>query len=311
MAANGAARSCNSCKKIQSEVPESLKWCTKCKQALYCSRECQRTDWPSHKQLCVSKAEQEAASADNYLIKVQLMPGDIENPAISRTLSCPAVATFEQLHRALQIAFGWATTHTYDFTVKDPDYDPKEDEEDMATMIRRITASYYEGQQSSTEPRQNLLRITAKSQGWMGPFGAVDNMHSGRRSHPRTPEKSSDKLRLFEVLENAQYRGNDIEYEYDFGDSWTHKITVIGRTAHSGHFVCVDGEGHPCAEDAGGLRGWKDLVNAYRAITPTKEQREKMEWFETQCSNRDHRGLAGDRITQWDKRLVNRLLAQV
>ena len=91
------------------------------------------------------------------------MPGDIENPAILRTLSCPAVATFEQLHQALQIAFGWATTHTYDFTVKDPDYEPEEHEEDVASYIQRITASYQGGQQSSTAPRENLLRITAKS----------------------------------------------------------------------------------------------------------------------------------------------------
>jgi len=239
------------------------------------------------------------------------MPGDIENPAILRTLSCPAVATFEQLHQALQIAFGWATTHTYDFTVKDPDYEPEEHEEDVASYIQRITASYQGGQQSSTAPRENLLRITAKSQGRMGIFGAVDNMHSGRRSHPRTPEKGSNKIKLYEVFQNVQYRGNDLEYEYDFSDCWTHKITVTGRTMHSGHFVCVAGEGHPCAEDAGGLHGWMDLVEAYKAMTPTKEQREKREWFETQCSNQDRRGLAGDRITQWDKELVNRLLAQL
>jgi hypothetical protein len=314
MAANGGEASCNSCKKPQAEVPETLKRCAKCQKVLYCSKECQRTDWSSHKLVCISKADEDAVSAGNYVLKVQLRPGDIENPAIWRTLSCPAVATFERLHRALQIAFGWATTHTYDFKVRDPDYEPAdevEDGEDMAAMIMRLTETYNTGQQSHTAPRQNLLRIIAKSQNRMGGFGAVDSMHSGARSHPRTSEKASDKVKLHEVLEHAEYRGNSLEYEYDFGDCWTHEITVTGRIAHSNTFSCTAGEGHPCAEDAGGVHGWMELVEAYKTARPTKEQREKRKWFETMCSNRDSGGLAGTRVEQWDQRLVNRLLAQV
>jgi Plasmid pRiA4b ORF-3-like protein/MYND finger len=312
MAANRGELSCSSCKKPQAEVPETLKRCAKCQKVLYCSKECQRTDWSSHKLVCLSKADEEAASAGNYVLKVQLKPEDIKNPAIWRTLSCPAVATFERLHRALQIAFGWATTHTYDFKARDPDYDPAdEDEEDMATMIMRLTETYNRSQQSQSAPRQNLLRIIAKSQDQMGGFGAVDSMHSGMRSHPRTPEKVSDKLKLYEVLEHADYRGNSLEYEYDFGDCWTHAITVTGRTRRSNTFSCTDGGGHPCAEDAGGVHGWTKLVEAYKAARPTEEQREKRKWFETMCSNLDRGGLAGAKLEQWDKTLVNRLLARV
>lgn len=308
MATRTGELSCNSCKKLRSDVSQPLKRCAKCLKALYCSQECQRTDWPSHKRFCISRAEEEAASAENYELKVQLRPGDIDNPAIWRTLSCPAVATFEQLHRALQIAFGWATTHTYDFRVKDSDYKPEEHEEDEATMIQRLTAAFHRGRQSHNAPRENLLRIIAKPEGG---FGAIDDMHSGMRSHPQTPEKRSDKLKLYEILEDARYRGSDLEYEYDFGDRWTHAITVIGRTDHSTTFSCIAGEGHPCAEDAGGFSGWKELVEAYRTARPDEEQREKKEWFETRCSNQDRRGLAGERIKQWDKGLVNRMLAQV
>ena len=311
MAANGVEVACNLCKKTQAEVPQPLKRCAKCRKALYCSQDCQQTDWPSHKRLCISKAEEEATSAGNYLLRAQLRPGEIESPAIWRTLSCPAVATFGRLHKALQIAFGWATTHEYDFTIKDPSYAPEDNEDDVAAMIQRFTATFHRGQQSQTAPRQNLLRILAKSQDRMGAFGAVDNMYSGMRSHPRTPEQSSNQTKLYEVLENSKYRGNDLEYEYDFGDCWTHKISVIGRTEHSNIFVCTDGEGHPCAEDAGGAKGWNNLVEAYRTVSPTDDQREKKEWFETICSNRDQGGLPGDRVKQWDKRLVNRLLAQI
>ena len=53
------------------------------------------------------------------------------------------------------------------------------------------------------------------------------------------------------------------------------------------------------------------LVEAYKAARPNKEQREKKEWFETQCSNQDRQGLAGERIREWDRGLVNRMLAEV
>ena len=42
----------------------SLRRCTGCKSSSYCSKDCQRTDWPSHKQLCKSIQSQ---NPQNYL----------------------------------------------------------------------------------------------------------------------------------------------------------------------------------------------------------------------------------------------------
>ena len=56
----------------------------------------------------------------NYVLRVRLARGSIVSPPIERMLSCPALATFHQLHVALQIAFGWALIHKYDFIVHDP-----------------------------------------------------------------------------------------------------------------------------------------------------------------------------------------------
>ncbi|KAL7279459.1 hypothetical protein ACG7TL_007302 [Trametes sanguinea] len=43
-------KACTVCRKKDVQ----LKWCAKCHKTWYCSKECQKLDWPSHKQTCVS-----------------------------------------------------------------------------------------------------------------------------------------------------------------------------------------------------------------------------------------------------------------
>jgi hypothetical protein len=57
------------------------------------------------------------------VIKLHLNPGEITNPPVVRTISCPSSMTFMALHQAIQTAFDWATTHSFDSAVKDPDFD--------------------------------------------------------------------------------------------------------------------------------------------------------------------------------------------
>ncbi len=93
----------------------------------------------------------------NYLLSIHLEPNEITNPAVKRTLSCPATTTFYELHEAIQVAFGWSTTHTFDFKTIDPNAPREEDEdanESMMNMIRSMTPGM-----QSTAPKRNLLRI--------------------------------------------------------------------------------------------------------------------------------------------------------
>src|SRR4051812_35739924 len=96
---NGEKACCAVCKKGQDAGDVSLKRCARCGSVSYCSRECQAQDWPTHKTSC---------KRPNYVLTVDLCPEYINAPRVRRTLSCPATATFLQLHHALQIAFGWA-----------------------------------------------------------------------------------------------------------------------------------------------------------------------------------------------------------
>ena len=45
-------RVCACCMKNEKDLPGPLKHCARCKRTLYCSRECQSSNWKRHKKLC-------------------------------------------------------------------------------------------------------------------------------------------------------------------------------------------------------------------------------------------------------------------
>lgn len=98
---------------------------------------------------------------------------------------------------------------------------------------------------------------------------------------------------------------------YNFGDNRENYMKVVGREPplEGEDFRCLSGVGHYVAEDVGSKSGWNRLKEAYAAANPTKEQRENMEWFETQCSNNDPKGLREDRINFVDIDAINKALA--
>ena len=97
---------CHKCGELEGEEKHQL--CGRCKAVRYCSRDCQAADWADHRSSWKPK---------NYLLKVHLCPDVINDPTVTRVLSCPATARFADLHRALQVAFQWASTHLYEFAV--------------------------------------------------------------------------------------------------------------------------------------------------------------------------------------------------
>jgi hypothetical protein len=53
-------RSCSVCQKNASEVPGALQRCGRCHDRLYCSLECQKSDWKQHKKTCGKKPHDES-----------------------------------------------------------------------------------------------------------------------------------------------------------------------------------------------------------------------------------------------------------
>lgn len=115
---------------------------------------------------------------------------------MTRTLSCPARAKFSDLHKALQIAFAWSSTHTYDFKIKDPVLEAFLDAQDAAKGEAAQMAELMENMMSRTslfgQPapagRKYHLRVV-QQEGEDGGQFYPDVMHSWQRENPETPEK--------------------------------------------------------------------------------------------------------------------------
>lgn len=281
--------------------------CARCKTNTYCSKNCQKQDWRNgHRDQC--RPQVPSDTLDNYVLRIQLYPERIRTPPITRKLSCPANATFHQLHRALQVTFSWATTHTYDFIVNDPSASADGDDESMQAYISRLTGGM--GRPLEEMPglaKPYLLRLVEPR--LRQPGGrAIDSMHDRMRRNDDSPGRKSTDVLLRDVFEDQPYRGQKLEYCYDFGDTWMHDIKVVARKAPTSTFECLGGQGHAAAEDVGCEEGWEGLLKAYRAERPSQEQKETMSWYERQCSNGDARGLKGNRVDYFDKDGINQVL---
>lgn len=155
-------------------------------------------------------------------MKVHLSPNDITGPLIISTFSCLAIATFEKFNRTLKPAFGWASTHSYDFKVKDPQVEAEaaaaDDNDATLRMTRRIGAGGGPMPDSSPDAPPYPLRVEEEPRD--GPFSGlgVGIMHKVHRKKPLTPEKKSTQIHMHDVFDKQQYQGMPFEYEDDFRD---------------------------------------------------------------------------------------------
>ena len=100
-----------------------------------------------------------------------------------------------------------------------------------------------------------------------------------------------DSTPLAEVARRVR---STFTYEYDFGDSWDHRITVEKildpDPAAVGHALCLDGERACPPEDCGGVWGYADLLETI--MDPKHgEYDSMMEWlggdFDPEAFDRD------------------------
>lgn len=198
-------------------------------------------------------------NANNYLILATLSGS--ANPTINRLLSLPPTITFERLHGVLQIAFGWTNSHMHDFHVELVDDGKK------AAFMRRSSCLHICPDPSEIDFPEDLREDT----------------------------KAESEVTLADVYEKPEWKDKaEIEYEYDHGDGWCHQLSLLGRATPGTNaqfgapkdvkILCLGGQGHPAAEDAGGIGGWEDTKDAFKH--PRKaESRERIEWYKHMCLN--------------------------
>ncbi|KAL2003454.1 hypothetical protein VTN02DRAFT_3765 [Thermoascus thermophilus] len=268
--------------------------CERCRSALYCG--ILPTDWPRH------RAADDCRRPPNYILRVDLLPRFIRDPRISRTLSCPATASFAALHRALQVAFGWAGAHLYQFEVFDGDHGGQGQGREnrrlgpepalRLTDVSEVTNDYLPNCRESSEYRLRQV---------------LDGDEDER--NPPTATGTGDT--------RQKNKNKTILYTYDFGDGWEHVVAVAGRARGTNHFQCLDGEGHACAEDVGGHAGWTRLLEAFDVAGKEEgeelslDQEELINWYQGECRNGQRRGLRGSERWRWDRDVVNQRLRAV
>lgn len=128
------------------------------------------------------------------------------------------------------------------------------------------------------------------------------HLHSFRLVNPKTgsidsigiPEDPGDtedlpgwQLRIASYLSE---KNRACQYEYDFGDGWEHRITLLDimpRDVDARYPRCTAG-GRACPpEDCGGPGGYQGLLEALRSPRDS-DHRELLEWFGDRSFDPEH-----------------------
>lgn len=169
------------------------------------------------------RASAAAGRAHDLVLHVALRDLD---PPVWRRLRVPDRLTLHQLHRVLQLAFGWLDYHLYAFTPGTP------------------------------------------ASGRSARGGAAARVRYGEPDpewdDPADVEMRDSRQVTLQAL--ALRRGARLTYTYDFGDDWTHDLTVeqviAAAEPDEGVPMILDGARAGPPEDAGGVSGYERLLAA-------------------------------------------------
>jgi hypothetical protein len=92
----------------------------------------------------------------------------------------------------------------------------------------------------------------------------TDLRHSEDIGFGSEPDRDEAKTRLAQI---APRQGYQFSYEYDFGDSWAHEITVekiLPDPSATTTAICLEGARACPPEDCGGIPGYAELLKALK-----------------------------------------------
>jgi hypothetical protein len=133
-------------------------------------------------------------------------------------------------------------------------------------------------------PLNELHAIIQITMGWQDQHLHMFIGKGGRYVDPRFEEEYSGHMKDERVrtVEDELIKPRDtLTYEYDFGDSWTHTITLeeaLPMSDWTGKPLCLDGALSCPPEDCGGFIGFDTLKRALKK-TPSKRTSEEKEFI--------------------------------
>ncbi len=116
---------------------------------------------------------------------------------------------------------------------------------------------------------------------------AAGGLYQGTRITESLPEDEmdfgfDDSLNADEtyLADYCNGQSKKLEYEYDFGDSWIHEISVNKKPNEEPLYPkCIRGGFPAPIEDCGGIPGFYNLIDTMRKSKKTAEEKEHLRWF--------------------------------
>jgi hypothetical protein len=184
-----------------------------------------------------------------YQLKVTLKG---TKPPVWRRVLVPADMSLGRLHDVLQIVMGWTDSHLHQFVTRSKTKRPSQ--EDWAAALK------------GKDPWEIDIDAVYGERRYSNPEFGLEGIHD------------ESKVRLSEAAPRV---GSKITYEYDFGDGWTHELTVektLPPNESQQVPRCLTGKRNCPPEDCGGVWGYAELLDAI--ADPKHERHEELrEWL--------------------------------
>lgn len=183
-----------------------------------------------------------------YVFKVELVDS---NPLIWRKFVVPSDITFLRLHLTLQYVMGWYNCHLHKFAFDETNTFYTDDKDDIEET--KFLKKHYKNQ--TLDPKENNYPFIKR--------------RLERNVYPSSPAKIDKVMTL----------GCTFSYEYDFGDSWIHNLTLLEILSdYKLHYPRIlDGEGNCPPEDVGGVGGYEYFTQVLNEVNHP-QRRELWQW---------------------------------
>ncbi|MCW2135219.1 plasmid pRiA4b ORF-3 family protein [Arthrobacter sp. VKM Ac-2550] len=132
----------------------------------------------------------------------------------------------------------------------------------------------------------DLHKVIQRAFGWdnrhLHMFRSTDAAGQERRfaSNDETVMELETEQAAVVTLEDVfSSKSTELVYEYDFGDSWLHEISISGHAvAPAGQLSCIAGANRGPVEDSGGIGGYRELCEIL--LDPNHERHDDLaKWY--------------------------------